>query len=365
METGQILHIVITAIAIIGAGAVALVCDMLKTNNERLRQANMELRVRREEEQRRTELALEQLRRMTELTAERALPPASPSSLPKSSEQRRPAPLLAETAAREQAPRRARRLAAGGPALPAETASVARDHVGETLEEARAVARNLMTANGERSGAVRNSSAPGIPARKNWEMLLKNAGSRRSAATIDVTPVPAGARQRGELIPFESLQSNQDGLHLPPGFHPSGALSHLLDSRTPFRGMVIAIGVNGLNEQPEGEPSAETLTKAVAEYLRTLLEPAEFVCQPGPGRYVLVSQDRDGAAQRRFKALAGKLSNFELRRSPTNALFSYSGFEASGEPLCEAVAAALDRLQAKGEAQLAPALESSRRRKVV
>jgi hypothetical protein len=371
METGQIIHIVITAMAILGAGAVALVCDMLKTNNERLRQANMELRLRREEEQRRTEQAVEQLRQLTGLTIQQALPPAAPLTLPETAGGRPATPLLADPASPEAPPRRHRRLEGKTAPLLPQIAGLSGDHVGKTLEEARAVARNLLQANaaggpaprasGDDGEAARNNRASATPARRNWDLLLKNAP--RSAPTFAVAAVPATPKQRGELIPFESLHSNQDTL--PPGLHRAGALRHLLDSRAPFRGMVMAIGVNGWNDRPVSDPMAETLNHAVTEYLSALLEPSEFACQPGADRFVLVSQDRDGAAQRRFAALAGKLSDFQLKRSTTTALFSYSGFEANGEPLCEAVASALDLMQAN-RAQSAPAvLGTSRRRKVV
>lgn len=65
MEPAQILQIIVTIVVILGAAAVALVCDMLKSNNERLRQENAELQVRREEERRRADLALRQLKAVT------------------------------------------------------------------------------------------------------------------------------------------------------------------------------------------------------------------------------------------------------------------------------------------------------------
>lgn len=358
MEPAQVIHIVITVVALIGAGAVALVCDMLKTNNERLRQSNMELRIRREEEQRRTEMALEQLRQLSESMAARALPAVEQAPLPAL-----PPP---------PPPRRTRGLAAGRSSA---AASADPPYAGATIEEARALARNLLTVNfsggpgvfasrGERSvfaaaSTQSNGLAEAARPRKNWAMLLKTATVRRAVETIDVTPAPT-ARQRGELIPFESLQSNHDNPHLPPGFHPSGALTHLLDSRAPFRGMIVAIGVNGL----PGEPRPAMLTGAVSDYLRSLLEPSEFVCQPAADRYVLVSQERDGAAQRRLDVLGRKLSSFELNRSAAAALFLCAGFESNGEPLCEAVRTAVCRLDGIREAHHAPTAEPALRKVV-
>ena len=208
METGQVVQIVVTVVVIIGAGAVALICDLLKTNNERLRDANTELRVRREEERRRAELALEQLAQLTLATANRALLPA-------------PAPPeeFAPVADRRRHPRRIE-----SPEF-ADSAEAAPDcKPGETLAEARALARDLIasrTGPSQRSTVTVEEPAPGPAKRKNWDMLLKGAASRRyTGPTIDITP--AMGRQRGELIPFESLPGAQDALHLPAGYHAEG-----------------------------------------------------------------------------------------------------------------------------------------------
>src|SRR5580658_8383428 len=54
MELGQYqLQIFVSLVVILGAAFVALICDFLKGNNEQLRELMIELKVRREEEQRR------------------------------------------------------------------------------------------------------------------------------------------------------------------------------------------------------------------------------------------------------------------------------------------------------------------------
>src|ERR1700681_3833967 len=52
------LQIFISLLVVLGAGFVALVCDLLKGNNEQLRELNIELKVRREEEQKRFDILL-------------------------------------------------------------------------------------------------------------------------------------------------------------------------------------------------------------------------------------------------------------------------------------------------------------------
>src|SRR5579871_2208604 len=57
MELGQhSIQIFISLIVILAAAFVALVCDLLKGNNDQLRELAIELRVRREEEQRRAQM---------------------------------------------------------------------------------------------------------------------------------------------------------------------------------------------------------------------------------------------------------------------------------------------------------------------
>jgi hypothetical protein len=323
METGQVLHIIVTVAALLGAAAVALVCDMLKTNNERLRQINMELRIRREEEQRRTEMALEQLRRIPAVTANSPIP--SPL-----------APALTESVRHRFSEEQTREISRAG-----------------DTQGTRAFARDLLATTADQSETVEVSKAMGAGElrRRNWDELLHSAR-------------PRDVKHRGELIPFESLHNSQEVLHLPPGFHTSGGLDYLLESRSPFRGTVVAIGVNGLDETRHAEDSE--LRAVVTDYLRSLLEPGEFACQPSIDRYVIVSRERDAAAVRRFNELAGKLCDSELRRPSTNcALFSCGGFEASGEPLCDAVDIAGERMRDARNRQTAPMLETARRRKVV
>ncbi len=59
MELGQYqLQIFVSLVVILGAAFVALICDLLKGNNEQLREFAIELKVRREEEQKRFQMLL-------------------------------------------------------------------------------------------------------------------------------------------------------------------------------------------------------------------------------------------------------------------------------------------------------------------
>src|SRR5947209_5585358 len=74
MEPGTYqLQIFISLIVILGAAVVALICDFLKGNNEQLRELTLELKVRREEEQKRIQLMVPRLATAS-APAERAVP---------------------------------------------------------------------------------------------------------------------------------------------------------------------------------------------------------------------------------------------------------------------------------------------------
>src|SRR5579864_8398779 len=71
MELGQYqLQIFVSLVVILGAAFVALICDFLKGNNEQLRELTIELKVRREEEQRRSQM-------MTAQAMQTAMEPAA------------------------------------------------------------------------------------------------------------------------------------------------------------------------------------------------------------------------------------------------------------------------------------------------
>ncbi|MBS1875887.1 MAG: hypothetical protein JSU00_21915 [Acidobacteria bacterium] len=360
MDTGQILQIIITVVVLIGVAAVALVCDILKTSNERLRRINLELRVRRDEEKRRTALALEQLHRL-QAGPGKALPeaPSAPIAaasasecLPPPTDSTPPAP------AAGFAPNGS--AAAPAPALAPESVSLAEPPC--PIVRAIALATPQVAPASIAGPLASKTGAPTMSHRRDWEQLLRNSSRRR----VPLELAPPQARHKGELIPFESLQPSPESFGLPGGFHPYAALAHFLDSRSPFRGMVMAVGVNGVPDLTADAAPDDTLLDAVEDLLRDLLEAHEFCSPTGRGRFVILTPDRDAAAQRRFDAVLGQLWNFQLRRAFAGAqLFHCGGFEADGEPLSKGVAAAVAHMDANRGSTAAPQLETVRRRLAV
>lgn len=396
MDSGNFINIIITIIAILGAGAVALVVDILKTNNERLREANVELRIRREEEQRRTELALDQLKRLSPAAAGRVL-------------------AAAETTGYESPPAAAERILALSGAVSDESASTSAaeapspepEQVGVTMAEARVLAREFLAAKEHASNGdlVAHPAAPNAPPpaetavarqshppapqdraadhtapapvtstpesrppRKNWDQLLK--GGRRT--TIDVTPVPAAVRPRGELIPFESLQSTQAahaemGLRLPSGFHGVGELNQLLEMTKPLHGLVVSIALNVAPGADSTIPSG-TLRGAAGECVRSMLQVGEFGCHSAIDQFLVISIGAPDVAQRRLAEINEKLWDFQTRSdSAAGMALSWGVHEASGEPLADAIASAIKKMDESRRARntgAPPQVGSGRRRAV-
>src|SRR5205807_1153255 len=146
---GNHLQIFVSAVVILGAAAVALICDLLKRNNEDLRALNVELRIRREEEQRRHELILQTV----------AAAPV-PLSLPAPAPVESMAVAISETASAPLAPsRRGRRQEPEVAEAPA--ADIA---AGASLAEARMLAREFMGRAAERArGASKETSNSAAP----------------------------------------------------------------------------------------------------------------------------------------------------------------------------------------------------------
>jgi GGDEF domain-containing protein len=409
MQITHYLQLIVSVVIILGAAAVALICDLLKRNNEQLREMNLELRIRREEEQRHAKMA-----------------PAPAASLPAAEALTAPTMALAVSGARITADRgRAAldRVASTTSRRGARTEQpnepAAERLPGSSLAEARMLAREFIRRKKDRhreerekmtpqepveapvramrrktaaesepapkvmverpaSAAATSASAAGTAARRNWDMLLKTNAQRRAAlpATIEVTAVASGApvaakSRMAELIPFETLQhgySEAADTLVPAGFHEPGALTQLIESAQPARGLVIAIGINDFENRTEHESALgiRTLIASVSEHIRSMLRGGDFACPLSENEFVIICPgERDAAAHRRLSELAESLWDFQLRSvGSVSILFSWGAFEAKGEPIADAVASAIERLQETRRSRTL-ALEAPRRRKAV
>jgi hypothetical protein len=360
---GNHLQVFISIVLILAAIAVALVCDLLKRNNEHLREVNAELRVRREEEQRRNQILMQ--------AAQAAIAgPAGGAALPAPGEQRAGAAEAQAALDRgsEVASRRGRQVVTSqeGPveAQPGASMAEARMLAREFMGRAAARASNG-SADNAAGRAVRHpevvvehpagrETAPATSARplsrKDWNKIL--SGTRRPVApAVEVVPQPAGAPKSrlGELIPFETIQNQSTELNVPEGFHEGMMLARLLNGAKTVRGLVMVIGINDLEARREqdGELGAEALQAGFADHLRSVLQSGEFACQSALDEFLMICPDVcDGSAQQRLGEIAEALWDYQLRSVGVSPiLFSWGAVEAKDEPFAVAVATASERMQ--------------------
>jgi len=393
---GNHLQIFVSAIVILGAAAVALICDLLKSNNEHLREMNVELRIRREEEQRRSQLILQTTATLNGAPAALPSPAAAPAIA--SGESR-----LAAAQAQPAIDRAAELVSRRGvreQAAPVVAEAAPDFHPGASLAEARMLAREFMGRAATRAGAdqlrtdqpeTSQTQSVAVPAarqpevmaasarvapglqRKNWDALLSSTRKNTSApATVEmvVQPEAAAPRQRmAQLIPFETIQNQSDELAIPEGFHEGMMIARILNGQKAVRGLVVVIGINDFASRREtaGELGTEALVASFTDHLRTILGPGDFACQSSQDEFLMICPNERGApSQRRLGEIAESLWDFQFRTVGTSViLFSWGGVEAKGEPFADILAAAADRMRETRRSRRSLSLDAPLHRKAV
>jgi hypothetical protein len=322
------IHIFVSLIVVLAAAGVALVCDLLKGNNEHLRELAVELKVRNEEAERRILLMEKKGKRAPDLrsikpmiAAETApaarveVPPAQPEPL------QMPMPKVAVAAAEPQQrpnrPERRRRELSPEIAAIAQAAAAIVNNKEHQPQEAVAVGASFDAPVREHVMApvsVKQSVASSNAGRKNWDSILRKP-EQRSAP----------------VIPFESIREA-----IPTGFHEALVLQRAVEAGRSISGLIVSIGTNNLGGSSE-----------VADFLRTLLTAQDFGCQSGADEYILICMGEQGAAaQRRLSVISEKLWDFQLRSiGGLGVQFSWGSAEARGERIGEAVAGAIEQMQ--------------------
>ncbi len=298
MELGHFSIQAFVSLLILVAGAcLALVCDFLKRNNEELRQLNVELTVRREEEQKRSQVLTPRAAPELEKTpaASHLASPKEHSNVGKEyCEKKRTA--NAEALAAMQ---RGASLAGTGKKPRSTPAPVAKESKPEPKPEVVVGAQTQVV--------------QGL-AKKDWgSMLSRNAQGIKS---LPKTPTTLGGS-------------------LPEGFQDGYVLRKLVESRQPVTGLVVSIGVNG------------GANSSVLGLVQSLIGPNDFAAQNREDEFLLIYPQEHGAsAHRKLNQIAEKLWDFQLS-SPGSLqiLFSWGGVEVRSESIEEAIASASERMQ--------------------
>jgi hypothetical protein len=300
MELGQYeIQIFISLVVILGAAFVALICDFLKGNNERLRELAIELNVRREEQEWRAPRAAA----MPEKTFEAPAPPVVKREVPKKPQPRKEQPVTQEIVKREVAGARPKAPAA----LPAPAPKIEMKRTGP---------------------------------KKDWQSLLARSAVKRVPNKTKIEKIVCVAPAAPHT--------------LPAGFQDAAALGRMMRERHRVSGLVVSIGASGARRADGSMPDA--LVKLIA----SLVKDGELACASGDEEFLLICPDERGAeGQRRLSLMAQTLWDFQLRSLGTlPVVFSWGGLEVKNEAIEEAVAAARDRMAEtrRGRKTLSPKL---------
>jgi len=328
MELGQYqLQIFVSLVVILGAAFVALICDFLKGNNEQLRELTIELKVRREEEQKRSHL-------LTPRVAERAERTPKTEKIAASSA----APALAAPKERV-AIGKERKRTVNSEALAAMERGAALAGSGGRPRSA-APAAPVAEPKVEAKPQVMVVAQEQKPIKKDWGTLLnRNAhakGETKPAATVNQDLLAAVVAATNH-----STGAQVSEISLPAGFQDGFVLNKLVQSRQPVSGLVVSIGVNAARK------SDGKLPEAVHDLVQSLIGPQDFAAQSSEDEFLLIyPQERGASAQRRLSQIAQQLWDFQLRSLGSfQILFSWGGVEVRSESIEEAIASASERMQ--------------------
>ena len=368
MELGQYqLQIFVSLVVILGAAFVALICDLLKGNNEQLRELAIELKVRREEEQKRFQMLLPSAAKAEATRTEKIAAPET-RAVEAAAETPRVAAAVPEVKKRAAAPvgasaNKEKRRAISADALAvmergAQMSSALRPRrrAEETeTEQVRSVAEvkapvtqvvpeiemvPVAAAPVQATASVSTQPAAHRPAaNRDWSSLLS---ARKSAATAKAATNSSGALLDAVVAATASDASAQAAEpSLPSGFQDGFVLTRLVESRQPVSGLVVSIGASATQN------TAGSLPSDVRMLIQSLIGPNDFAAQSGTEEFLLIFPGERGAsAQRRLSQVAQQLWDFQLRSLGSfSILFSWGGVEVRSESIDEAIASATERME--------------------
>jgi hypothetical protein len=363
------IQIFATLLVVLSASFVALVCDLLKGNNEHLREQNVELKVRREEEHRRYELMLANVASQVEaqktevhkVEQEAAAAEAEPrQKMARGGEKRRisqEAVAIMERGAKMAMSRRSPVEMPSPERLPVPVVAAAPEmeieHVAAHQSAERAMEQGgqpmeLVMGRASLGSSMDSMRAGGGNTSRDWSSLL-NKRAPGPDGPVEI-PVQQPAASRNDLLAAvvaatdSTASADAAATLIPAGFQDGFVLTKLVEQCQPVSGLVVSIGVSA--QDVEVTPKSEA-AEAVRTLVESLLGPEDFAAQSGDEEYLLICPgERGAAAQRRLSEIAQHLWDFQLRSmGKYSVLFSWGGVEVRSESITEAIASATERMQ--------------------
>jgi hypothetical protein len=336
MEFGQYqMQIALSLIVILGAALVALICDLLKGNNEQLRELALELKVRCEEQNKRFQML-----------APHALAAPAGNAAPKIEES-----IAAGRPVTNVAPKRAERREKRAIAPEALAAMQRGEQLASSPRPRRVpdpvpsepVVKVPMV---EVMEAVEATPAPPPMAVKT--AAVKTMAAKKSAGlSRDWSSVLHAGRQSGAMKskPADTVTATVASVEteqgLPAGFQDGFVLTRLVESRQPVSGLVVSIGVSA------AQGTSSSLPANVRALIQSLIGPDDFAVQSGKEEFLLIYPGERGASShRRLTQIAEQLWDFQLcSLGALSILFSWGGVEVHDESIDEAIASATERME--------------------
>jgi hypothetical protein len=138
-------------------------------------------------------------------------------------------------------------------------------------------------------------------------------------------------------VPIEWTRS--DSSPIPTGLCDPAALQPLLEMDSPFTGLVVLVGIANSRGSRQEHPAQP--------FIEGLLGTDDFACRHGADEFLIICPGLRGEnAQRHLNEISERLWNFQLRgQGSFSVLFSWGGINAENEPLSEAIASAIERMQ--------------------
>lgn len=382
-------QVFISLLVVLAVAFAALICDYLKHNNEKLREHNIELRVR--DEERGSRSAVQAVRWLQYLMgSERRYRPRTaarrPAPVPAPAPVPRPAPTAtAAPAARPPAPPQPAPPPATASAPPAPEISVA---AAPAPPEPPAPTEAIP------APAVSEAVAPPPPQAAPEvapETVLEGAAPlpvppRKAApppaapTLLESLPVPdwirkehedRAARARAGLPrTIDVVATTDQQIELPVGYHSAVLLEALQAAPGTFSGVVVAVAINeyAVHTERFGLAAMQELMRGVEALLKAFLRPErDFGCRLADDEFLLIFPKEAGPeANRRLTAISERLWTFQIRSlNQSSVFFSWGAVEVQGERLADAIGSAQERMQQSRRSRKTVSMDAQRRRLAV
>lgn len=304
-------QLIISLISIAAAAAVALVCDYMRARNAQLR----------EEMDRLAPKAAKRVHRAT-AGPRRAARPGSKIIPIEATQPLRPLPIeLRAEAEPEPQPKLE-------PQHPSESGLKPNSALSTWLID-RAVGRAAQQTEGELTRAPKLETTP-VSASVDTQL-------RDLIAAIDPSNQTKPEGSKSDKV-VEMIH-----MKVPAGMHAPAVLSQVVESRQPFTGLVISIGVSAKDSR---EASAEDLAFSVEPFIAGLLRSSDFGCRVDRQEFLLLCPGpRAAEAQLHLSHISERLWDYQLRTlGKLSLVFNMGGTDVQGESLADAIVSAKQRM---------------------